>query len=482
MMNIEKFLKIEKKYNLYEKSIDGVQYWNYVRFSLWNYKICSLQLNMEKSYKKKQDSIISKIKPIFSMLYCSVFKSRIPQKNVDILFLNHSRRVMSQSYYECPYTERLSEKYDNSVTLEMSYMRRHFHPVKTHNLMYADYISIIGGLFYRFNKYILSGKYKKLYRLVEEQICQPVQEIKEAYSCKIADCEIYDRILEEILLHKAEYREYKKLIKKINPQIIIEVVYYNRQNMMINEIAKEMGITVVELQHGTMHPEHAAYHYAKGAKIRQFADRMFLFSDFWKQTIQVPIREEYLISTGYPFFENNVKQYKTIQKTNGKKTVLFVSQWTIGANLSRLAVGVSRMLSEDEYHIIYKLHPSEYPIWREKYPWLKSAKIEVIDHNRESIYKYFAVSDFQIGVYSTAIYEGLGFGLPTFIYRTGHYDSMERLVSEGYAQYVDRAEDIVDCMISYACEHKRGLCFWKKNALQNMENEIDKLIYEKKNI
>ncbi len=481
-MNIDRFLEIEKKYNLYEKSINGVQYWTYVRFSLWNYKICSGQLDMEKSYQKKKDPIANNIKSIYSMLYCSIFKRKIPQKNVDILFLNHSRRIMNQSYYECPYTERLSEKYNDSVTLEMSYMRQHFHPVKTINLMYADYISVAGGLYYSFHKHISSGQYKKLYCLVKEQMYQPVQEIKKAYSWEIDDNEIYDRIVKEILLHKAEYQMYKKLIEKINPRIIIEVVYYNRQNMMINEIAKEKGIVTVELQHGTMHPEHAAYHYAKGVKICQFADRMFLFSDFWKQTIQAPIQEKYLISTGYPFFENNIKQYKTVQKKPGKKNLLFVSQWTIGVHLSRLAAELSQLISEDKYHIIYKMHPSEYSIWREKYPWLQSEKIEVIDHSKESIYKYFALSDFQIGVYSTAIYEGLGFGLPTLIYRVGHYGSMEQLVSEGYAQYVDQAEDIVNYVRSYVGGRKKESYFWKKNALQNMENEIDKLIYEEKNI
>lgn len=466
--NIDQFLNIEKKYGLYEKSINNIQYWIYARFSIWNYKICSEKLGLEKSYKKGRKKI-----PKFP------FKNMMSEKNADLLFLNHPRRIQNQSYYECPYTERLSENYNNSITLERPYLNQHFKPVKTSRLLYTDTISLAGSLHYRIVKYLKPKEYTRIYNLVKEQIQQPLHEMKEAYSWTINENELYHFLVKEILLDEKEYTQYEKLLQKINPKVIVEVVYYCRQNMLINEIAKKSGIFTIELQHGTMHPEHAAYQYAQGARIHQFPDEIFLFSDFWKQYIQAPIPDKHLIATGYPFFEEKLQEYRKNKKTDCRKTLLFISQGTIGKYLSHLAVETAQLLSADKYRIIYKLHPSEYSIWKESYPYLHSDLIEVIDHNKESIYKYFSISDLQIGVYSTAIYEGLGFGLPTCIYRVGHYNVMEGLVSDGYAHYIDCALDVKKYLEADYKTDTSKVSFWKGNALQNMKNEIDKLLYEK---
>lgn len=474
-MNIEDFLDIEKKYNLYEQEIDGVQYWTYARFTIWNYRICSSKLRLEAAHKKEKKSITKMMCLMTGMAYNSVVKRKIPKKNVDILFLNHERRMKNQQYYECPYTERLSEHYTNSVTIEKPYEYRHFQPVKTNNLMYADYIAVKANLYYRIHKVLKSREYKRLILLVKEQMNKPIEEMKERYSWEVDEYKIYDFLVEQIFLYKKEYKEYDKLLNRLKPKVVIEVVYFCMQNMIINEIAKKKGILTVELQHGAMYPEHAAYHYAKEAVIRQYPDRMFLFSDFWKRSIQVPIPEKDLVSTGYPLFEEKVNAYRNKTKDDERRTILFVSQGTIGIYLSQLALDVAQLLPAEEYRILYKLHPSEYQTWRESYPCLHTDRIEVIAQT-ESIYKYFATSDMQIGAYSTAIYEGLGFGLQTLILRVGHYDSMEFLVDEGYAQYVDCAEDVIK-LLQEGCRRKIGQNdFWKRNAMQNIKDEIDGLL------
>lgn len=478
-MDIEVFLNIEKKYNLYEQSIDGVQYWSYARFSIWNYQICSARLGLEESHKKKENSMGKNFQLAAGLVYNSIFKRKIPRKNVDLLFLNHERRVKNQQYYECAYTEKLSEYYTNSVTLEKPYEYRHFKPVRTNNLVYTDYIMVKGNLYYRINKICKTKEYKRLYHLVEEQMKKPLGEMKEAYSWKADNHKIYNLLVEKIMQYKKEYKEYDKLLKKVNPKVIVEVVHYCMQNMIINEIAKKRRIPTIELQHGTIYPEHAAYQYAKGAKVVQLPDEIFLFSDFWGQGMQVPIEDNKLIATGYPLFEEKIEAYGNVSKESARKTILFVSQGTIGVYLSKLAAEIAEVLPIEKYRIIYKLHPAEYQTWKESYPCLQSGKIEVIDHNSKSIYEYFAMSDMQIGVYSTAIYEGVGFGLQTLILRVGHYDIMQSLVDSGYAEYVDCVEDVVEYIRNNHQKKMEGNQFWKQNALQNMEDEIDKLLFTK---
>ena len=45
--------------------------------------------------------------------------------------------------------------------------------------------------------------------------------------------------------------------------------------------------------------------------------------------------------------------------------------------------------------------------------------------------------------YSTAVYEGIGFGIRTYIYNIAHADTMERLVQMGAAEYIESAVGII---------------------------------------
>lgn len=53
----------------------------------------------------------------------------------------------------------------------------------------------------------------------------------------------------------------RRIIKSISPKVIVEVVGYETNKMIINEIAHEMGISTIELQHGVIGRGHIAYNY-----------------------------------------------------------------------------------------------------------------------------------------------------------------------------------------------------------------------------
>jgi hypothetical protein len=247
--------------------------------------------------------------------------------------------------------------------------------------------------------------------------------------------------------------------------------------MLVNELAKEMGIPTIELQHGTMHAAHAAYQFPEGCgEIAYFPQYEFTFSEYWKTCAHLPIPEEHVKVTGYPYFERQLDRYRDVKKEE-KTTVIFVSQGTIGIELSRLAADLSELLDPEQYHIIYKLHPAEYEGWKSRMPWLKKDTIEVVDSREHNIYEYFAKCHIQVGVYSTAIYEGLGFGLTTYIYHIGHADTLADLCAQGYASYVSGAEELCRAIVAGQEEEGHdGKEFWKLNSFDNMCNEIDEML------
>lgn len=467
-MNVRKFLEIENKYDLYNKQICGVNYWIFHRFDIWNYRICAQNLNLSTSYQKNRKKVGRTLRNI-----SNCFQTKRIPKNNDVLFLNYGGRIKNGQYYDCAYTESLNRLAPNCVTIEEPFEHMHYRPVRTKNLVYTDYISLRAFIYWRIVKTVKPVKFKEIIKELDTQLGAALNEIAREYSWNFRKDELFYSIAKNIIRHDLVYKEYEKLISKINPKVIVEVSHYEYSKMIVNEVAKDKNIPVIELQHGTIYEEHVAYQYATKQKIKPFPDKIFLFSEFWKKRINAPVRSENLVAVGYPTFDEKIKQYSSDKNERTRYTILFVSQGTIGIYLSEVACNLARDLDSKKYRIIYKLHPSEHSCWKEQYPNLQDTEIEVVDNNTESIYKQFAESDMQIGVYSTALFEGLGFGLKTLILRVGHFEAMNSLVEEGYADYIDSAQDVIRILSEEpSSREQNSVEFWKKDALKNIEMEL----------
>ena len=475
-MEIKDFIQIEKKYDLYHLEVDGVQPWMYYRMEFWNYRLCKniLALSDALSKPNRLKDYVNQLKSVFSLVMRG---NRKQICEADMVFYAHSRRIKVKEHYECIYTDRLAGKYSRNVVIENSFRNRHLTPVQTEHLYYTDLIQFKAALYSYLHRIIKTRRYKNIYAQIKDNFAVPLEEIESIYHYTEPFHDVCKALTRIVLKNQILKNELDKILRKIRPKIIIEVVYYNKRCMLLNELAKEKGILTVELQHGTMHGVHAAYQFAdECGEIKQFPDYVFVFSEYWKRCANLPIPAERVKVTGYPFFEEQLYKYNADK--NGEITnIIFVSQGTIGMELSRLAADVSELLDESKFHIIYKLHPGEYNGWKDRNPWLIKDNIEVVDSLEHNIYEYFAKCDIQVGVYSTAIYEGLGFGLMTYIYNVGHADTMKELCEQGYAIYVNGAEELCAHISSMDMSgNKETKEFWKMNSFENICREIDQLL------
>lgn len=476
-MKIDDFIKIEKKYDLYHLEVDGVQPWMYFRFDFWNFQICKELLSLSNNIQGKSESQgrIQQLKNIFRYVMDS--NARRVCK-ADIIFCAHPRRIKTNGYFECIYTDCLLNKYPNNIVWEAPFQGRHLTPVKAEHIYHTDLADM---LWYRkMQRRLNAGGHQKIYEQVQKAFAEPLREIGEAYHFTIPYDKTYMKLAETVLEVQERKKAYGKILDKIAPRLIVEVVYYGKSLMTLNELAKARGIPIVELQHGTMHTAHAAYQFAdRCGEINQFPDYVFVFSEYWKKCAHLPIDNEHIKVTGYPYFERQLCQYnKAGIKKEERINIIFVSQWTISRELTRLAADLCDLLDAAKYHIIYKLHPSEYEGWREQLPELLRDNIEVIDSRERNIYEYFSRCSIQVAVYSTAIYEGLGFNLMTYIYDIGHADTMDELCRQGYAIYVKSAEELYAYITAARMNSSKniGKNFWELDSLKNICDEIDKLL------
>lgn len=474
-LKLEHFLEVEKKYNLYQDTIDGIYYWIYARYDMWA-GILDDQLGLGKAHMGKT-RWNNRIPVYFKLIQNSIFKKNISKKFTDICFaFDSSNRRMINKQYACIYTEGLEKEFTNNVVLEYPYLLEHSASKGSDNLVYLDYLLLKQEISYRLYPILLKKQYNRLRKIVRKKTAVPFEELEKLSQQKLDIDKLEKEIVKQIIYYKAGIKSIKKLIAKINPKVVVEIAAYSSYCMMLNEICKKNHITVVELQHGVMN-DHLAYSYASNEMINQLPDKIFLFSEFWKKKIQMPMKAECLIATGFPYFERRMKQAKKLSQYNdGKRNILFLSQGTIGIKLKNLAIELVQKLNKNDFRILYKLHAGEIERYKVDYQEMESYGIEVIHTKNDVLYDLFASSEIQVGVYTTAIYEGLGFGLNTFIYKIEQSEYMDDLCGSGYARYFENCEQIYRLILEKKEEKRSYEEFWEKSSLQSMKREIKHML------
>ena len=316
--------------------------------------------------------------------------------------------------------------------LEAPYLNNHFSEKKSY-ITYTDRIQLGSYIFKKRNKIEFTPDELELISNVQK-------ELKESFNVDI-NLEWILKI--HILNFRYDYLKYTELFKKRKPEKIFVVVAY--ENQAVVAAAKDLGIEVFELQHGTITDYHLGYSYPLKSRlngeIAYFPDKILTFGDYWINNETSPISDDNIIPVGFSYFEVVSKDYLNLSANPNQ--VLFISQGVIGKYLSKFAYEFA--LKRPDLKIIYKLHPGEYETWKENYPELVNDldNFTVIDNSKTPLYELFARSAYQVGAFSTAIYEGLMFNCKTFILDVPGVEYLSDLIDKGYVFKINSADDLV---------------------------------------
>lgn len=479
MSLIDRFLALEEKHNLFELEAAGVCYWPWLRVQLFNDIVEQLEETSKAHAEFKDVGPRDKLKAVFSLLWNSIYRNPLWfLKQKDILVLNHTRRVFNGKYYECKYTERVLEKIPWSYcVLENPHQGRHFKPVRTKNLRCKDYIDLMQEI--HLVVYCLTGS-KALKGDTEERLNEVLELYEQAFGVvleKAAWKKKAQKLIRKSLVHRKYFR---KILRRVKPQLILEVVGYTFNRGVMNVLAAESGIPTVELQHGIIGEGHIAYNFAVPRQYAFFPDYIFLFGTFWKDTARFPLPEQRLIVTGAPYFEDEIskKMSEPVSQKEPRKTILFISQGTIGLPLSRFAVALSEKLDTAGFRLLYKLHPGEYSDWKKNYPELAAADIEVIDNSEQELYALLKTADAAVGVYSTAVFEALTFGCKLFIVKLFGHERMQQLYQKGLATLVGKPDELAVALQHQVVTDEQPMWkqFWTEKSLDNIVYEMNQII------
>lgn len=477
---LNSFLLFEKTNNLFDVTIKKIKIWGFIRkdfFNMMSYDKLNLSShNCINALHKKQF-----IYPFFWKHFNRYILSSQKQ-NIDILFLDHPRRVLDGKNYTCLYTDLVAKKLNKEykcLTIEEPFWHEfpshsisHFQQIPTENIYYTDFLEYS----FRMKKLLFKIFRTRLYLEITNFAKDIINIAEKGFNLPFSNIEskIIDKILYVILCKE----KCEKLLTKISPKIIMEFYCPALFRNLITYIANERNIPVVDIQHGIVGGyEDILYKFYEKDKYKPLPDYIFTFGEKLFNKEYNPFRnpKDHIIPIGFPYLEQQVKKKKNNLK---KKYILVLSQWIVSKDIKKFVLELSNLIQNDSsYHIICKLHPYESALL---YNDLKQKNVTIISSNSHNLYYYMKKSYIQVGVYSTAIYEGIAFGLPTFILAK-LYGAEDTKTILGQAQgiyYINTANDLYKKIQSTSLKkpvQKNIDLLWKFDSIKSMKKQIDLL-------
>lgn len=463
----QKFYSIEKKLDLSNFSINNVPVWEYIRHQTHR-DILKQKNVIGKAHKQIEYDMRTYFESLLLLLKNIFNKNPYFSGKRDVIFYGHQRRKQMENgnWWDIYCDPIHNETTFDSLHLETHHNFNHHQPAETDGLCYTDLIEFSAAAI-RSLKITSSD--------IGSKGEQKLKNIEKLFKRKLDVCiDVTSRVNSKLRYVRSVKPIYKSLLKKIDPKIVVIVVGYGKQAFI--ESCKELNIPVIELQHGVITNVHTGYSFPHSQSNRTFPDYIFTWGEFWNEQANFPLPDESVLPVGYPFLE---RQYKKYKNTINNGDIIFISQGTIGKKLSKFALKVQEK-HESDCEIIYKLHPGEYDGWKDRYPWLANSNIKVIADESTSLYNLFARCETQIGVYSTALYEGLCFGLNTYLYDLPGVEQLKPLLDQNFATLIRSAEDFDN-----HTSRKRGTFnrryFFRNRPIKRITNTLEEIMNKHSN-
>jgi hypothetical protein len=427
---------IEEKYDLFSYEVNGVKVWEVLRFEVFRKAVTSTGLqgqphNIFSQNVKAHVRLIRYLKILFWSFSKNPFKGTYTK---DILFFDSPRKVLINGQFQDKFTKYLLESLNESdyEVLERHFLGQHL-GANEKNRKYLDIFKLYEMFFER----------KQQNKIINNSDMSFLEKAEEAIKADLGvEMNLKEMCRKKMRTFMIYFHLYNKLFLKRQPKKIYLLVSYS--NLPLIAAAKANNIQTIELQHGVISPYNPAYSFPNLKEmLSYFPDQLYVLGQYWKDCTDYPIPVDQIKVTGYPFL---VSQMEELENTTKKKyQVLFLSQGTIGSELSAYAYQLASIMPG--YEIVYKLHPGEYGRWHNyqhliKAKGLKNFRVEESDSI--PLHYLLAESEFQVGVSSFAIFEGLAYNCKTILLDLPGIEHMEYLLVKQLAMHAKNSVELAE--------------------------------------
>ncbi|PKL90948.1 MAG: hypothetical protein CVV21_10415 [Candidatus Goldiibacteriota bacterium HGW-Goldbacteria-1] len=378
------FWNIEKKYNLLNRSINGIYIWQALRIDVY-YKLTAKIGLFTPPAPPRKKTIMGRALKLLTEFYYFVFNNPfLKTKNTDTAVLLHPRKISRQDIYS------------SSLLKEFKRINKDIYIFDVMGSPENDYVT--------FDPYkkaahiwaVINKKYISLSPADLEVIKNIEQEIYSEYAVRL---DLLPLIKYNIINFKFLLAVYRKFLRQKKVKKLYVVVGY--VNTPLIAAAKSVNTEVIELQHGIITKYHLGYSYPDKGNIHYMPDKLLCFGKYWYESTPLPSNTKTAV-LGAPFILEPGKKYSAQKEKN---SVLFVSQGVIGEKLFNFALQTAKILPS--YNIKFNPHPSENYNDYEKLFSENTLKNFSLTEKKYNIFELLAMSEYQAGVFSTTLFEGM---------------------------------------------------------------------------
>ncbi|TWX71927.1 hypothetical protein ESZ36_01465 [Colwellia demingiae] len=427
---LDRFFKLEKKYNLFESNTNGgIKWWDIVRYDVY---IQILYLTVRKPAPK-----LTRIKNnrfnVFTLLYQDIkYLLKMRNRRVRNFFYTYPRGVDENGF-----SVDLISQDCLSIIKSQSFVVDGLQTGSTKECSYNNTALLI---------------FKKLFKLTaKKNILNADINLILKNEFKI-DFDFDKKINELLGNYNADRLYYNKLLHFYKPEIVFFLATGGEKGLIAS--AKHLDIKTAELQHGQTNRYHMYYSYPEGVvynKNLTIPDTFLSFSEHW-HTINYPVKNK--ISIGNSLFKN----MNMNDTPRSGQSLLVISNGTFAPDLIPLIKSLATKLPD--IPVVFKLHPQQKGHEREeaKQVFLGLPNVEIICTEKttpELLNEASAV----IAIQSTVVYEALQLGVKVFLYAKQDFESHDDIFINPNVYVIDEAKDIVDNVTRPFVKTDQGVFF-----------------------
>ncbi|MCS7016760.1 MAG: hypothetical protein NZM42_11670 [Gemmatales bacterium] len=420
------FLSWEERSGAFDYQDDGIPLWEYLRVPVF------LRLQQACGFLKPPP-VPSLWRRMFSLhtvrglVRASLSANPYLAPSQPVMYCTIARRVYYQGTWRDPYLYPFQNHPDHSyICLERPEGGPHVSSRRKELVYYTDWLSSAAACSRRLNWFL------------PRQVRSWLREIEVAFFKEFQFHLPISEIGQEYLTARLCLRWlYTQLLKRLRPRVCI-IVAINPAERALVEACRYLGIITAELQHGMIGPYDLTYTTPGHVGQRTFPDYMLTFGPYWRKYTSLPVVPGKSIDVGFPFLQEVVERWEPSVR---QLRIVVLSQPGCCEALSQWALRLARV-APPCYRVAFRLHPAD-ATDGETCRRLQTQGIEVVPP-AQSLYDLLASSIGQVGVFSTALYEGLAFGLRTYIAPLPGYQYMRPLIQRGWARLLEDERQIFD--------------------------------------
>ena len=456
---LNKYESLEKDLHLDKSLVFNIPWWDNLRYPLFQEILHELSLLERPSSKQLRSYLPNYLKKIVRLVLSSlsVFApcSPLMMRRNSILIWGHPRRKYENGFFVDIYTDplvRMFPKNSHCSVLVRGIKSKHLSPFSVHSFYCADCLIAIGQVFAFVSSVLRREKsnnsvVNKLEKRIAKDFGLTLNVQERVF--RSASNWYGQQIIMYLFL----------LLKK--PSHIFLVVSAGNEPLIA--AAKAAKIPVLELQHGSPARGKLNYDYSSGITKTNFPDYFLSFGQYWSRSLSLPLSSRKIINFGFPYLYQKLNDYSEVPKEN---CLLVISQSVHASSLAQFAIEVASFNTDIE--VIFKAHPTEFNGVEPKYfSSLRDCGIEIASQDVD-LYFLFAKARWQVGVYSTALYEGLCFDTVLSLLALPGYECMMPLVVSGSARVLKNSRDFDPNWLPKKTNIKKIFCSPSTNLLQEI--------------